>query len=286
MMLWDCSHSAGGKTYQEFRSTGVHFPVQSIKQTLTAREKLLGFWRPQFKFMLRWWNKTYSWHFLLPSFSVCKIPPGPTWEAGFAQESKEKGFSSKTGLFKRKLSFPGNTKPFNSRAWLTSLSKNKRIRSLRIQCSRSPFLDLEFAFSPGEQLDHEASEQQLAASCPGRNAENISYREVCQHSLLALACCVFQWHSCCTFPCIYESDQKSLCQCWAQSWSALTWGLCTSVHHWVQRRGKTLCLQEGKARSVGLKHCWKKAIMPAQASITQQGWLRWTQQWKRDLSWH
>lgn len=110
---------------------GVQFPAQSIKQTLTATEKILGFWRPQFNFGLRWRNKMNSQPFLLPSLPLCKIPPGPT-EASFAQESKKKGLSSKTGLSKRKLPFPSNRKPFHFRARLTSVSKNKRTWSLGI----------------------------------------------------------------------------------------------------------------------------------------------------------
>lgn len=118
------------KPTRNLGAPGVQFPAQSIKQTLTATEKILGFWRPQFNFGLRWWNKMNSRPFLLPLLPLCKIPPGPTREAGFAQESKKKGLSSKIGLSKRKLSFRGNRKPFNFRARLTSISKNKRTWSL------------------------------------------------------------------------------------------------------------------------------------------------------------
>lgn len=64
--------------------------------------------------------------FLLPSFPLCKILPGPTQKAGFVQESKPNVLPSKNVITMRKPSFPGNRKPFNFRARLASVSKIKK----------------------------------------------------------------------------------------------------------------------------------------------------------------
>lgn len=118
------------------------------------------------------------------------------------------------------------------------------------------------------------SEQQLATSYPGRNAENPSYREDRSDSIACLLLPVMFSGDITAAPCPYthESAWKSLCRHCGHSWLAPTWGLCTSVlfrepSHIAEcgGKGKTLCLQEGKAGGPGWNMCWKQAIKPAWA---------------------
>lgn len=104
---------------------GVHSPAQSIKQTLPQKKSLaLG----DLSSTLGGDGETKQppQPFLLPSFPLCKILPGPTQKAGFVQESKPNVLPSKNVITMRKPSFPGNRKPFNFRARLASVSKIKK----------------------------------------------------------------------------------------------------------------------------------------------------------------